>query len=361
VVFADWWGFQNFMDADLKKEKKTNGQEVVSIAEQAYVAYSRHLLPTYNQSGNKSFNRDKAQAIMPLLTDREDNFNHIQNPAYIKAKLLLSLGDKDNILESLIPFAKKKRNDFWIWEIIAEAFPEDSDMFFACYCKALSCKSPEQMLVNLRQKMAKILIGKKLHNEAKKEIELLVKVSNTSDYNLPDEVAIWQEETWFKTSVSHKSNIDFYAQYNNMAESILFSDIAEEIIFIEFLNTSKKILNFIDADSKVGFFKYDRFLSDVKVGDTLKVRFQGGTKEGRHQVYTARKVQDEAFKMEFMKDVSGTVKIAEGQSFGFIDGVYIHPTIVTKYKLKDGCNFKGQAIKSYNPVKKSMDWKIKVI
>ncbi len=358
VAFADWWGFQNFLDADFEKEKIPNSKEVMAIAEQAYIAYAKNLLPKYNHEGNKIFNRHKAEAFLPLLSEIVDNYPQFHYPAYFKAKLLLSLGDKDNMLESLIPFAKKKRNDFWIWEIIAEAFPEDSDMFFACYCKALSCKSLEQILVNLRQKMAKILIAKKLHNEAKTEIELLVKVGNISDYILPDEVAHWQDETWFKTAVSKKSNLDFYTEYSNMAESILFSDIAEEIVFVEFVNSSKKILHFISADSKVGFFKYDRFLSDVKVGDTLKVRFQGESKEGRHQVYTTRKLQDEAFKMEFMKDVSGIVKIPEGKSFGFVDSVYIHPNMVSKYKLIDGCTFKGQAIKSYNPAKKSIDWKL---
>jgi hypothetical protein len=77
---------------------------------------------------------------------------------------LLALGDKDNMLDSLLPFAKKKRNDFWVWQILSEAFSNDPKKVFACYCKALSCKSPEEMLVGIRQKMAKELISKKLLN-----------------------------------------------------------------------------------------------------------------------------------------------------------------------------------------------------
>ena len=55
----------------------------------------------------------------------------------------------------------------------------------------------------------------------------------------------------------------------------------------------KKMLNFIASESKFGFFKYERFLKDVKVGDILGVRFQGGSQEGMHQVYTAIKINDE--------------------------------------------------------------------
>jgi hypothetical protein len=163
---------------------------------------------------------------------------------------------------------------------------------------------------------------------------------------------------WYKAAVHSKSNFGFFKTYVPIADALLFSDISEELVIVEFVNSDKKMLNFIASETKFGFFKYDRFFSDVKVGDILKVRFQGGSNEGMHQLYTARKVQDEAFKKHFTKEVSGIVKIPEGKSFGFVDSVYIHPNMVSKYKLIDGCSFKGQAIKSYNPAKKSMDWKL---
>ena len=126
---------------------------------QAYVAYVKHLLPKQTQFGEIIFNKEKAMAFMPILSDIVGNHPQFQYPAYFNAKLLLAFGDKDNMLVSLLPFAKKKRNDFWVWEILAEAFSNDPDKVFDCYCKALSCQSPEEMLVNLRQKMAGIFIS----------------------------------------------------------------------------------------------------------------------------------------------------------------------------------------------------------
>ena len=323
IEFADWWDFKNFRAEDFQKEKLPNGKEIMAIAEQAYIAYAKHLLPKQTPHGEIIFNKEKAEAFLPVLSQIVEDYPHFQYPAYFNAKLLLALGNKDNVLESLLPFAKKKRNDFWVWEILAEAFSSDPEKVFACYCKALSCKSPEEMLVGLRQKMAKILLSRNLYNEAKTEIDNLINTRTEHSFRIPVEVTNWQSMDWYKTAVPSKSNFGFYKSYLPIAEALLFSDVFEECVLVEFVNSDKKILNFIASEIKFGFFKYDRFFSDVKIGDTLKVRFQGGSNEGMHQLYTAVKINDDVFKSQFMKEVQGSVKINEGKPFGFIEDVFI--------------------------------------
>jgi hypothetical protein len=358
IEFADWWDFKNFRPEDFQKEKMPNGKEVMSIAEQAYIAYPKHLLPKQNLQGEIIFNKEKAEAFLPVLSQIVEDYPQFQYPAYFNAKLLLALGNKENILESLLPFAKKKRNDFWVWEILAEAFSNDADKVFACYCKALSCKSPDEMLVSVRQKMARLLIARKLYNEARTEIDLLVHARTEHSFKIPAEVTNWQAMDWYKTAVQSNSNFGFYKAYLPIAEALLFSDVPEESVIVEFVNADKKILNFIASETKFGFLKYDRFFSDVKVGDTLKVRFQGGSNEGMHQLYTAIKVNDDTFKKQFMKDLQDVVRIPAGKPFGFMDDVFIHPSLVAKYKLTDGMQFTGKAIKSYNQEKKHWGWKL---
>jgi hypothetical protein len=358
IEFADWWDFKNFRPEDFQKEKMPNGKEVMAIAEQAYIAYAKQLLPKQTQYGEIIFNKDKAGAFLPVLSQIVDNYPQFQYPAYFNAKLLLALGDKDNMLESLLPFAKKKRNDFWVWEILAEAFSRDPEKVFACYCKALSCKSPDEMLVSLRQKMARLLIAKKLYNEARTEIDLLVHARSEHGFRIPAEVTNWQAMDWYKTAVPTKSNFVFYKAYIPIAEALLFSDVPEEFVIVEFVNADKKILNFIASETKFGFLKYDRYFSDVRVGDTLKVRFQGGSNEGMHQLYTAIKVKDDHFQGKFMKQVSGKVKIPQGKTFGFIEDVFIHPSLINRFKIFDGQDFSASAIKTYNKIKKEWNWKL---
>lgn len=358
LQFADWWNFDNFREEDYQKEILPNGREMMSIVEQAYIAYAKHLLPIQNPDGEIVFDKEKALAFIDKISVLEENHSDYQYPVYFKAKLLLAIGDKDHMLESLLPFAKKKRNDFWVWEILAEAFSNEPEKVFACYCKALSCKSPEEMLVGLRQKMAAILVSKNNFNEAKTEIELLVKARSEHAYRIPGEVVNWQSQEWYKNASVLRSNRDFYKKYIPEAEAILFYDVPEELIIVEFVNADKKILNFIASESKFGFLKYDRFFREIKIGDILKVRFQGGSNEGMHQIYTAIKTNDETFKNQFYKKTEGHVKIQPGKAFGFVNDIFIHPSQVTKLKLTDGVNFKGEAIKTYNKEKKLWSWKI---
>lgn len=358
LVFADWWDFKNFRSEDFQKEKLPNGKEVMSIAEQGYIAYSKHLLPKQTPFGEEIFNKDKAEAFLPVLSGIAENYPNMQYPAYFTAKLLLALGDKENMLGSLLPFARKKRNDFWVWQILAEAFSSDQEKVFACYCKALSCKSPKEMLVSLRQKVAATMISKKMYNEAKTEIEILIQARTMHEFKIPNEVINWQSLDWYKSATTFKSNVEFYKGYTNIAESLLFSDTPEEYVIVEFVNTDKKMLNFIASETKFGFFKYDRFLKDVKVGDILKVRFQGGSNESIYQVYTAIKEDNELFGRQFIKEIEGTVKVPTGKPFGFLDDAFIHPSAVSKMKLTDGMHFKGRAIKSYNQDKKKWGWKL---
>lgn len=361
TLFAEWWNFQNFLPEDFQKEKMPNGKEVMAIAEQAYIAYARHLLPKQNQNGETIFDREKAASFLPILSAIIEGYPQFQYPAYFYAKLLLALGERDNMLSALLPFAKKKRNDFWVWEILAEAFSDNAENAFACYCKALTCQSPEEMLVSLRQKMASIFIEKKLYNEAKTEVELLVNARQTRGFKIPEAIVKWQSQDWYATAVPQKTNLEFYRQYAFAAEALLFYDTPEETVIVEFVNSEKTMLNFIASESKFGFFKYDRFFRNVRAGEILKVRFQGGSKEGMYQLYTAVKANDEAFRNEFLKEVQGELKILSGKPFGFLGDVFVHPSVISKLQLINGMNLQGWAIRSYNKEKKLWGWRFMVI
>lgn len=358
LVFADWWGLDSFLEEDYQKEKSKEGKLYMSLVEQAYITYARHLLPVHDIQLGTIFNEEKAKEFLPRLDKIIDSHPEFQYPEFHKAKLLLAIGEKGNVMETLIPFAKKKKREFWTWDILSKAFPKDDERVIACWAKAITCGASEEYLVNIRQRIAAWFIAHKQFNEAKAEILILTKVRQDKKWPIPEIVNNWTKQEWYASAIAPRSNQDFYKSLVPKADEILYSDIPDEMIIVDFVNTDKKILNFIASETKFGFFKYDRFIEKIAIGDTLKVRFSGGTNEGLYQVLTVEKTPDLDFADRFIKKITGIVIIPEGRSSGYINDATIFAKTVLKYNLKHGQTVQAMCIKGYNQDRKQWGWKV---
>jgi hypothetical protein len=297
LTFADWWNFDNLRSEDYLKEE-FKGKKMMSIAEQAYIAYSKKLLEgeALDPFGQQRvIDKEKIQSFLPKLDSLIDKHPDYQYPPYFKAKLLLASGSDENVLSAFIPFAKQKRNDFWVWELMAEIFPNDKEIQFACYCKALSLKTPEEFLVKLRQTFSEMLIEKKMYNEAKTEIQKVIATREKHEWKLPNQIVQWTEQEWYKSAIAKKDNQDLYSSHIKQAEEILFQDIPEEIIAVEFVNENKSMLNFVKDKRKFGFFNYSGNLTKPQIGDLLKVRFNGDGQDGFYKILSAKKADSFCF------------------------------------------------------------------
>lgn len=362
LAFADWWNFENLRSEDFLKEE-FNGKKMMSIAEQAYIAYSKkllegELLDPFGQQ--RVIDKERIQSFLPKLNALIEKHPDYQYPPYFKAKLLLASGSDENVLSAFIPFAKQKRNDFWVWELMAEIFPNDKEIQFACYCKALSLKTPEDFLVKSRQTFAEMLVEKKMHNEAKTEIQKVIATREKHEWKLPNQIVQWTEQEWYKSATAKKNNQDLYSNHIKQAEKILFQDIPEEIVAVEFVNENKSMLNFVKDKRKFGFFNYSGNLTKPQIGDLLKVRFNGDGKDGFYKILTAKKA-DSYVTSDAMKDFEGPIKVISPQNFGFIEDIFIEPKIIKASKLTDGQPIKGRAILSFNKKKNEWGWKAVVV
>ncbi|QKG79308.1 DUF7017 domain-containing protein [Tenuifilum thalassicum] len=363
LEFADWWDLNNLRSEDYLKEEY-NRKKIMSIAEQAYIAYSKKLLegePLDPFGQERVIDKEKIQSFLPKLDSLIEKHPEYQYPPYFKAKLLLSLGSDENVLSAFLPFAKQKRNEFWVWELMAEIFSYDKNIKFACYCKALSLKTPEDFLVKLRQTFAELLIEKQMYNEAKTEIQKIIEAREKHEWKLPNQIAQWTEQEWYKSASAKNDNQDLYSIHIKKAEEILFQDVPEELVVVEFVNENKKILNFVKDKNKYGFFRYSDYISNPQIGDLLKVRFNGNGRDGYYNILSAKKV-DADIPCDALKSFEGKLKINPSQNFGFIENIFVEPIIIKKNNLNDGQLLKGMAILSYNKKKKTLGWKaIKVI
>jgi len=357
--FANWWCFDNFDSQDFS-EVEFKGRTSMSIVEQAYIAYSKKLLEgeTINSNGvliYNSINREKITDFMLKLDAIIDNHPEYQYPPYYKAKMLLALGDNENVLSAFIPFAKQKQNDFWVWDLMAEIFSKDKELSFACYCKALSLRTPEDFLVKLHQKFASLLVEKKMYQEAKTEIKKLVSVLNKNGWKLPTQVNEWLTQNWYANTKCKNTNKDLYSKYSKQAEEILFQNIEEEIIVVEFVNENKNMLNFVKDKSMHGFFNYSNIIDKPQIGDILKVRFNGDGQIGYNKVLTVKK-EDIETESPAIKEFNGILRI-NPKGFGFVENVFIEHKLIDKNKFEDKQEIKVKAILSFNKKKDDWGWK----
>lgn len=360
LQFADWWNFDYFRSEDFLSEK-FNGKKVMSIVEQAYIAYSKKILEGEEVCIDdffieKGINKDRIHEFIPKLDLIIERHPEYQYPSYFKAKLLLALGDGEDVISNFLPFAKKKRNDFWVWELLADTFQAEDKRKMACLCKALSLKTPNEFLINTRQKIAEILIKESKFQEAKTEIEKILSTRNDKNWRIPPQLTEWTQLDWYKNNKSEKDNSSFYKQHVNIAEEILFSDIPEEVVVVEFVNENKSILNFVKNKTKHGFFKYAGMIDKPEIGDLISVRFNGESQNGFYKVLSIKKSSSDSV-CKAVKDFQGNLKIREPESFGFVEDIFLQPSLIVKHELKDHDMIKGKAILSFNKKKETWGWR----
>ncbi|MBK9396937.1 MAG: hypothetical protein IPN55_06765 [Saprospiraceae bacterium] len=266
-VFANWWDLDNLMPVDYLNTE-FNDRKISSTAEQAFNLCSKHILNKWCKWANgisheQNIHNDSTYNFVDKLEKvTEEHPEYIYLP-YYKVKIQLALQKETDVLPTLIPFVRKTQGQFWAWGLLGEVLASDQEKEFSCLCKALLCTAPPEMLTKTKERLVKILISKEMYNEAKTEIEQIIETKQNNGYKISNDLTNWTSQEWYKDAVSERSNHTMYKNHSGSAEEILYHDIPEEKVVVEFVNKHKEILNFV-SENKFGFFKYGRQIKDVK-------------------------------------------------------------------------------------------------
>ena len=139
VEFFQWTGFDRFLEEDFEPFE-TNGRKIMSFVEQVIIAYAKVLLKGEHVEDDgimsTKINEEKTALFLNFIDIVIEEHPDFQYSLYYKSKLLLALERFENAKKSLVPFVKMKKNDFWVWDLLGEAYGDDADMQIACLCKA---------------------------------------------------------------------------------------------------------------------------------------------------------------------------------------------------------------------------------
>ncbi len=151
-----------------------------------------------------------------------------------------------------------------------------------------------------------------------------------------------------------KVDWEYYNLYKIFKEKWNINDIFEfKRIFIDYINRDKKIINFIQ-NYTYWFFSYkwfEQIIENIKTWEFLEVVFWSSKWE-YYNLLDCKKstiIDDENYKKEF----SWKINIKEGNSFWFVDDIFIWNI----ENIKNWDEISWLAVKSYNKKKGNITWK----
>ncbi len=215
---------------------------------------------------------------------------------------------------------------------------------------ALSCRSPREYVVGVKEKLAKRLIQKSEYSLAKKEIEELIAIRNSNKWRLTSQVSNWQKSEWYNNTVASKSNLTFYQEQKNQAIQLLYPNLDYKIATVYYVNKERGFANWVISPTENGFFKFSPFFKNLNPGDNIKLGFEPGGKT--NHIITAEKTTESS---AGKKDFTGTLELHHSGKFGFVDDIFVHKDVFRN--ISDGAKITGKAVLSYEKRKDKWGWK----
>ena len=348
--FCDWWNFDNFLSKDYDKFRTQYGKDIMSLAEQAYIGYSKALL--------SNGSTEKIKTFLPKLKKLADEHKNYQYPPYFLAKLYLKINDKASAQTTLLPFVRNKSNDYWVWQTLGEACNDEEQRFY-CYCKALTCNCKPEMLVSLKEDFAEILAKKGLFDNAKTEIEQVLEVRKQKSWRITDTLLALTSTDWYKTAQKLNDNKELYHRHAPQAEEITFADLTCISIMITRTDSVKKIANFITPERKEGMFVYSRlFKKAPEIGSLFSAYFSEINNKGVGKVVkiNASTLTDEW--NNIIIDFEGIITLDKDRRFGIVmshnKNIFVPKSMLTSLDNTDIVS--GKAVKSFDKKKNKDGW-----
>ncbi len=348
--FVVWWGLGNLRPEDYLPGLTNNGKKMMSLAEQAYIAYAKQVL-----------NSPEQMVVRALIVDLEvlhQQHPEYQYPPYYQAKLLVATGSKEEAMTKLLPFARRKQGEFWLWDLLAELYNDEPEKAIACLCRAVSCPlAQEKFLVNARNGLARKLNEGGKINEALTELTKSIEARKAEGWRVVDTLTSEMEKLQTKGAVVLSDNKALYRQYRPLTDELLYAGVPEQIGVVTYLNTDKKVAHFNVSRTVSSHFKFEDSMARVKLGDFVAVRLEERTgKEGKFWVPVCAKLTDEQPSSTLFKLFSGPVSIPDGKNFGFVDDVFLNPALLNG--CENGAVFSGSALWVFDKLKSRDTWKI---
>lgn len=343
--FIDWWNLSNLTQEDYTPYKLENGRIVMSVAERAFIAKSKALI-RLNDLG-------RIEEFLPQMDELMEKHPEMAYPGYFYGKLLVSLGSTtDDALRVILPFARKKASEFWVWQLLSDVFVNDQDKQLACLLRAVHCRTQEDFLGKVRIKLAQLYEIRGDYNRARYHVDIATRTYASNGWPLPYELDILIHKQWIATSSSEKSEP---FEYMRFTDEILCEGTEEAVAIVTNFDPKSHKATLIYGKEKR---MVQRLRFKIGPGVVLKINYITET-DGNQRILSANQTPFPT-NLDFAKVVEGSIKKRDEWAFAFFhygdEKAFVAPNTVNKYNVKDGEFIKALVVYDYDRKKEKWNW-----
>lgn len=348
VDFFEWWNIEKLLPEDYQPFKRENGQKIMSLAEQVYIAYSKALL--------RLNDKDKIRDFLPQIEKLMEAHPEMIYPGYFCGKLMLAMGAaKEDALNIVMPFVRKKRSEFWIWQLLSEIYRDDTNTRQACLLRAVHCKTQETFLGRVRILLVSMYLSRNDFQRAKYHLDKVTRCYLQQGWHLPIELRNWINDKWVQNAVAD-SSIDI--DYMQITDAILSYGANENLAVVTYVDTTNKRTAIVYDKEKRIIVKPSDLHIRVKVGTLLRIYWTSAPKNGIN-IIRAESV-DSVVSCTYIKFIKGNIHKPKNKPFAFIKendvNCFITPHTVQKYNVNGEEKATALAVYDYNKKKKQWAW-----
>lgn len=350
VEFFEWWDIDRLMPEDYHPFKMENGRKIMSLAEQAYIAYSKALL--------KLNDMERIREFVPKIEKLTDDYPEMMYPGYFCGKLMLAMGaERDSALDIVLPFVRKKKTEFWVWQLLGDIYKTEADVQLACLLHAVHCKTQETFLGKIRMKLVSAYIMRRDYPRAKYHLDKMVGCYMEQGWRLPYEVQALMNETWVHNTQADSSDGMDYKHYTT---AILARGTNRSIAVVTYIDHQRKRVFVVYGEKRRANVSFSELGVKVKEGTLLELQWLAET-DGDIVVAAAKVTDERAIEgISYIKVIKGKVSKHENNRFAFIKNgdlqCYIKPETVQNKNVHDNDNVLVLAVMDYNKKKDSWNW-----
>ena len=209
--FIRLWGLENLRAEDWEQFRTDQGNTLPSQVEKLIGVYAKEL---------KTDQVAAPEEFIELVDKALERYPQSQNMPYFKATILISQGKREEALGYYKDMILRFPTKFYLWSQAA-GLVEDRDVRIGLLCKALSTGAEEQFLLNVRMRLATLLIEKGLKANARYELDKYRATCRSNGWNLKTEFL--QVDYQARPIEAVESNKPLYDEYSVHADEFIYS------------------------------------------------------------------------------------------------------------------------------------------